>query len=71
MLFTVFLWQFSNLILILTVLLACIVMSRYTARSTNPVIAQMGNAGTTTIEGAIEAHSAGKNQRRLRTRRSQ
>jgi len=42
-------------------------MSHYTISSTNPVIAEVGNEGATTIEGAGEAHAAGKNKRRLRS----
>ena len=57
-----FLWQLPNLIAIRTVLLG-----HYTVGSTNPVIAEVGNEGATTIEGAGEAHAAGKNKRCLRS----
>ena len=61
-----FLWQLPNLIAILSVL-GWYVMSHYTISSTNPIIAEVGNEGATTIEGAGEAHAAGKNKRRLRS----
>ena len=50
-----------------SVFLGGIVMSHYTISSTNPVITEVGNEGATTIEGAGEAHAAGKNKRRLRS----
>ena len=50
-----------------SVFLGGIVMSHYTISSTNPVIAEVGNEGATTIEGAGEAHAVGKNKRRLRS----
>jgi hypothetical protein len=62
-----FLWQLPSLIAILTVSLGGFVMSHYTISSTNSVIAEVGNEGATTIEGAGEAHAAGKNKRRLRS----
>ena len=57
-----FLWQLPNLIATRTVLLG-----HYTVSSTNPVIAEVGNEGATTIEGVSEAHAAGKDKRRLRS----
>ena len=44
-----------------------IVISHYTISSTNHVIAEVGNEGAMTIEGAGEAHAAGKNKRCLRS----
>ena len=44
-----------------------IVMSHYTVSSTNPVIAEVGNEGAETIEGANEACAAGNNKRHLRS----